>query len=82
MSDNLDPKEKRAILIFFAILLVISAYVYTHDLPWEHSRGTPQMQSYDDTYPPKSQYDSQDQPRFDRETQKNPPPKYDSESYF
>ena len=35
MSNGLDPKEKNAILIFISILLLVLAYVYTHELPWE-----------------------------------------------
>ncbi len=31
----MDPKERKAILIFFALLLLILTYVYTHELPWE-----------------------------------------------
>lgn len=41
MFDGFDPKEKKAILIFFALLLLGVAYIFTHDLPWE------QQKSYD-----------------------------------
>ncbi len=37
MLDNFDPKEKKAILIFFALLLLAIVYLYTHELPWERN---------------------------------------------
>ena len=43
MLDNFDPKEKKAILIFFAILLLAIVYVYTHELPWEQNYGREQV---------------------------------------
>lgn len=38
MFDNFDPKEKKAILIFFAMLLLGVVYLYTHELSWEQER--------------------------------------------
>lgn len=38
MFDNFDPKEKKAILIFFALLLLGVVYLYTHELSWEQER--------------------------------------------
>lgn len=38
MFDNFDPKEKKAILIFFALLILGVAYIYTHDLPWDQQQ--------------------------------------------
>lgn len=35
MLDNFDPKEKKAIILFVAFLLLAVAYVTTHELPWE-----------------------------------------------
>mgnify|MGYP007027270395 CR=1 FL=1 len=40
MLDNFDPKEKKAILIFIALLLLGVVYVSTHNLSWK----TPQRQ--------------------------------------
>lgn len=37
MLDNFDPKEKKAILIFFALLLLGIVYLFTHELPWEQN---------------------------------------------
>ncbi|MBF0287556.1 MAG: hypothetical protein HQM14_07035 [SAR324 cluster bacterium] len=38
MLDNFDPKEKKAIIIFFALLLLAITYVSTHELPWEQEQ--------------------------------------------
>ena len=38
MLDNFDPKEKKAIVIFFALLLLGIVYLSTHDLSWEQDR--------------------------------------------
>jgi len=35
MLDNFDPQEKKIILIFIALLLLVLVYVRTHDLQWE-----------------------------------------------
>jgi hypothetical protein len=40
MLDDFDPKEKKAMLIFIALLLLGLVYVSTHNLSWE----TPQHQ--------------------------------------
>jgi uncharacterized protein YpmS len=40
MLDDFDPKEKKAMLIFIALLLLGLVYVSTHNLSWE----TPQRQ--------------------------------------
>ncbi|MEE2715798.1 MAG: hypothetical protein VX610_00105 [SAR324 cluster bacterium] len=40
MLDNFDPKEKKAILVFIALLILGVVYVSTHNLPWD----TPALQ--------------------------------------
>ncbi len=63
MLDNFDPKEKKAMLIFFAFLLLAIAYVYTHELPWEQNQlDSPEAQQDSDHFrttpsPPKKSYD-------------------------
>jgi len=44
MLDNFDPQEKKAILIFIALLLLGLVYVGTHDLQFgqpQQPYGTP-----------------------------------------
>ncbi len=46
MLDNFDPKEKKAIIIFFALLLLAIVYISTHELPWEQKQlSYPENQS-------------------------------------
>ena len=35
MLDNFEPQEKKAIIIFIALLLLGLVYVGTHELQWE-----------------------------------------------
>ena len=35
MLDNFEPKEKKAIIIFVALLVLGLVYVGTHELQWE-----------------------------------------------
>ena len=35
MLDNFEPKEKKAIIIFIALLALGLVYVGTHELRWE-----------------------------------------------
>ena len=35
MLDNFEPQEKKAIIIFIALLALGLVYVGTHDLHWE-----------------------------------------------
>ncbi|MGK5094422.1 hypothetical protein WDW89_20700 [Deltaproteobacteria bacterium TL4] len=35
MPNGFDPKEKNAILIFIAVLLLIFTYFYTHEVSWK-----------------------------------------------
>tara|TARA_B100000686_G_C15963078_1_gene559059 strand:+ start:74 stop:247 length:174 start_codon:yes stop_codon:yes gene_type:complete len=35
MLDNFEPKEKKAMIIFIALLLLGLVYVGTHELKWE-----------------------------------------------
>ena len=35
MLDNFEPKEKKAIIIFIALLALALVYVGTHELHWE-----------------------------------------------
>ena len=35
MLDNFDPQEKKAIIIFIALLALGLVYVGTHELQWE-----------------------------------------------
>jgi len=37
MLNNFEPKEKKAIIIFLALLALGLVYVGTHDLQWEKS---------------------------------------------
>ena len=39
MLDNFEPQEKKAIIIFIALLLGL-VYVGTHELQWEQPRQT------------------------------------------
>ena len=63
MLDNFDPKEKKAILIFFALLLLAIVYIYTHELPWEQNQLQPldEQQNSDEfrenSSPSKKSYD-------------------------
>ncbi|MBF0277636.1 MAG: hypothetical protein HQM13_07600 [SAR324 cluster bacterium] len=59
MLNNFDPKEKKAMIIFFALLLLGIVYVYTHELPWDQNR----LQSYEE------------QQNSDSSTRKSSPPK-------
>ena len=36
MLDNFEPKEKKAIIIFIALLALGMVYVGTHELKWEN----------------------------------------------
>ena len=38
MLNNFDPKEKKVIIIFIAILALGLVYVGTHELHWEKPR--------------------------------------------
>ncbi len=60
MLDNFDPKEKKAILIFFALLLLAIVYVYTHELPWELNYGQEQFPSDESERSPESTKKSYD----------------------
>ena len=40
MLDNFEPQEKKAIVIFVALLLLGLVYVGTHELKWEQPRQT------------------------------------------
>ena len=40
MLDNFAPQEKKAIIIFIALLLLGLVYVGTHELQWEQPRQT------------------------------------------
>ena len=40
MLDNFEPQEKKAIIIFIALLLLVLVYVGTHVLQWEQPRQT------------------------------------------
>ena len=40
MLDNFEPQEKKAIIIFIALLLLGLVYVGTHELQWEKPRQT------------------------------------------
>ena len=46
MLDNFEPQEKKAIIIFIALLLLGLVYVGTHELQW----GKP-GQSFENTLP-------------------------------
>ena len=35
MLDNFEPKEKKVIIIFIALLILGLVYVGTHELKWE-----------------------------------------------
>ena len=35
MLDSFHPKEKKALLVFLAVLALLATYLYTHELPWE-----------------------------------------------
>jgi len=37
MLDNFEPQEKKAIVIFIALLALGLVYVGTHELQWENS---------------------------------------------
>jgi hypothetical protein len=46
MSD-FHPKERKAIILFFAFLALGLAYLYTHDLSWEnHPKRNPAYESF------------------------------------
>tara|TARA_B100000686_G_C16131338_1_gene637553 strand:+ start:257 stop:430 length:174 start_codon:yes stop_codon:yes gene_type:complete len=38
MLDNFEPQEKKAIIIFIALLALGLVYVGTHEFQWEKSR--------------------------------------------
>jgi len=38
MLDNFEPQEKKAIIIFIALLALGLVYVGTHELQWEKPR--------------------------------------------
>ena len=38
MLDNFEPQEKKAIIIFIALLVLGLVYVGTHQLQWENPR--------------------------------------------
>ena len=40
MLDNFEPQEKKAIIIFIALLALGLVYVGTHELQWEKPRDT------------------------------------------
>ena len=40
MLDNFEPKEKKAIIIFIALLVLGLVYAGTHELQWEKPRDT------------------------------------------
>ena len=40
MLDNFEPQEKKAIIIFIALLLLGLVYVGTHELQWKQPRQT------------------------------------------
>ena len=40
MLDNFEPQEKKAIIIFIALLLLGLVYVGSHELQWEQPRQT------------------------------------------
>ena len=46
MLDNFDPQEKKAIIIFLALLMLGIVYVGTHEMHWEKPR-----ESYENTLP-------------------------------
>lgn len=55
MLNDFDPKERKAIIIFFALLLLGVVYVSTHELSWDNPQSDafntepnePRKQSYD-----------------------------------
>ena len=46
MLDDFEPQEKKAIIIFIALLALGLVYVGTHELNWENSR-----KSFENTLP-------------------------------
>ncbi len=46
MLDNFDPKEKKAIIIFIALLTLGLVYVGTHEMQWEKPEN-----SFENTLP-------------------------------
>ena len=40
MLDNFEPKEKKAIIIFIALLALGLVYLGTHELQWEKPRDS------------------------------------------
>ena len=46
MLDNFEPQEKKAIIIFIALLALGVVYVGTHELQWENPR-----ESFNNTLP-------------------------------
>ena len=46
MLDNFDPKEKKAIIIFIALLTLGLVYVGTHEMQWEKTEN-----SFENTLP-------------------------------
>ncbi|MBF0238773.1 MAG: hypothetical protein HQM12_13790 [SAR324 cluster bacterium] len=69
MFNSFDPKEKKAIIVFFVVLFLGTVYLLTHDQSWrEPPRPLPQ-----DGAPTRFE---------DRIEQPEPRPRYDSERYF
>ena len=46
MLDNFEPQEKKAIIIFIALLLLELVYVGTHEMQWKQPR-----QTFETTFP-------------------------------
>ena len=40
MLNNFEPKEKKAIIIFVALLALGLVYVGTHEIQWENPEGS------------------------------------------
>ena len=53
MLDNFEPQEKKAIIIFIALLALGLVYVGTHELQWEKPR-----ESFKNTLPVEEASDS------------------------
>ena len=44
MLDSFDPKEKKAILLFIALLILGAIYLSTHRIDWSHDSSQRQIE--------------------------------------
>ena len=55
MLDSFDPKEKKAILLFIALLVLGVIYLSTHRVGWNKPEPTKMLEGKDRMLPPRKE---------------------------